>query len=89
MEAASSLIINIAVLVYLAIDVPKHGKRPVLWAVLGFFFGTIALGIYLIQTDRKVLGWVILIVSIIWYIFLAFVVIALIAFVFSMSSGTV
>jgi hypothetical protein len=87
MEASLSLILNIVVCVYLAIDAPKHGKRPVLWAVLGFFFGAVALGIYLIQTDRKVLGWIILIVSIIWFIFMVFIILALIAFVFSMGAA--
>jgi hypothetical protein len=84
MEFASSLIINILVVVFLVIDAPKHGKRPVLWGVLGFFLGTIALGIYLIQTDRKVLGWVVTIVSIIGYILLFIFILIALAFIFSL-----
>lgn len=68
----------------MVIDAPKHGKRAWLWGVLGFFLGTIALGIYLIQTDRKVLGWVILIVSVIGYILLIIFILIAIAFIFSL-----
>jgi TM2 domain-containing membrane protein YozV len=57
------LAINIAIVVYLVIDAPKHSKNPILWGVLGFIFSGIALGIYLILTDRKVWGWVITIIS--------------------------
>ncbi|MCM3763966.1 hypothetical protein [Neobacillus niacini] len=84
MEFASSFVINILVVVFLVIDAPKHGKRAWLWGVLGFFLGTIALGIYLIQTDRKVLGWVILIVSVIGYILLIIFILIAIAFLFSL-----
>jgi hypothetical protein len=73
----SGLIINIIITVFLAMDASKHNKRPVLWGILGFLLGPIALGIYLIQTNRKVLGWIITIVAGIGYLaFIALVVLA-------------
>jgi TM2 domain-containing membrane protein YozV len=56
------------------IDSKKHGKNPVLWGILGFVFGAIALGIYLIRTDRKVTGWIVTILSIIGYLALILIV---------------
>jgi hypothetical protein len=76
LESFFGLALNIVITVFLVIDSRKHGKSPILWGILGFFFGAIALGIYLIRTDRKVLGWIITIISIIGYIIL-FLVIAL------------
>ncbi|WP_284036644.1 hypothetical protein [Neobacillus sp. 114] len=64
----TSWIVNVIIAIFLAVDAPKRGKRQWLWAILGFFFGAIALGIYLIQTGRKVLGWIITILAIIVYI---------------------
>lgn len=74
MEGSFGLLLNIVVTIYLVIDSRKHGKSPVLWGILGFFFGAIALGIYLIKTDRKVIGWIITIISIIGYIVLLLVI---------------
>ncbi|MEH7081753.1 hypothetical protein V7139_03310 [Neobacillus drentensis] len=74
MEGSFGLLLNIVITIYLVIDSRKHGKSPVLWGILGFFFGAIALGIYLIKTDRKVLGWIITIISIIGYIVLLLVI---------------
>ncbi|WP_066174341.1 hypothetical protein [Bacillus marinisedimentorum] len=68
MEFSIGLIINIAIAVYLAIDAKKHGKSSILWAILGFIFGFLALGIYFIMTGRKVAGWIIVIASILWFI---------------------
>lgn len=67
--------INIAIVIFLVIDAPKYGKSPILWGVLGFFFSTIALGIYLIKTGRTVWGWVITIVFGLGYIILVFLII--------------
>jgi F420-0:gamma-glutamyl ligase-like protein len=78
LESFFGLALNIVITVFLVIDSRKHGKSPILWGILGFFFGAIALGIYLIRTDRKVLGWIITILSIIGYIIL-FIFIALAA----------
>ncbi|WP_223594795.1 hypothetical protein [Neobacillus bataviensis] len=75
MSGTISLLIQIAIAVYLAIDAPKHQKRGWLWAILGFIFGPIALGIYLIQTGRKVLGWIITIVIGLGYILLLILVV--------------
>jgi disulfide bond formation protein DsbB len=77
----SSFLLGIIIAIYLAIDAPKHHKRPWLWAILGFIFGPIALGIYLIQTDRKVLGWIITILSILIYIIFFIIVILGVLFV--------
>lgn len=68
MEGTLGLVLNIIITVYLVIDSKKYGKSPVLWGILGFVFGAIALGIYLIKTDRKVIGWIVTILSIIGYI---------------------
>ncbi|AZU64533.1 hypothetical protein [Neobacillus mesonae] len=76
MKGGLGLVISVVIAIYLAIDAPKHNKRSWLWAILGLFFGPIALGIYLIQTGRKVLGWIILVVVGLLYIFLIFLFIA-------------
>jgi hypothetical protein len=62
------LILNVILTIYLVIDSRKYGKSPVLWGILGFVFGLIALGIYFIKTDRKVIGWILTILSIIGYL---------------------
>jgi hypothetical protein len=59
LEFSLGLLISIAITIYLVIDAPKHNKSPVLWGILGFILGLLGLGIYLIVTDRKVLGWII------------------------------
>ncbi|WP_226529245.1 hypothetical protein [Metabacillus niabensis] len=64
MEFSFGFIISIIIAIYLAIDAPKHNKNPWLWGILGFLFGPIVLGIYLIVTGRKVAGWIILVISI-------------------------
>lgn len=74
MEGSFGLLLNVVITIYLIIDSRKHGKSPVLWGILGFFFGAIALGIYLIKTNRKVLGWIITIISIIGYVVLLLVI---------------
>lgn len=75
MSGTISLLIAIAIAVYLAIDAPKHHKSRWLWAILGFLFGPIALGIYFIRTNRKVLGWIMTIFFGLGYILLIIVVI--------------
>jgi len=73
LEGLFGLALNIILTIYLVIDSRKHGKSPVLWGILGFIFGLIALGIYLIKTNRKVIGWIITIISIIGYLALLLV----------------
>ncbi|MBD8067941.1 hypothetical protein [Bacillus sp. PS06] len=63
MELSFGLLLSIVICIYLAIDAPKHGRSPWLWAIFGFIFGPIVLGIYLIVTGRKLLGWIIVIIS--------------------------
>lgn len=63
-EFSFGFIISIVIAIYLAIDAPKHNRSPWIWGILGFLFGPIVLGIYLILTGRKVAGWIILIISI-------------------------
>lgn len=60
MELSFGLILSIVIAIFLAIDAPKHEHSPWIWGILGFLFGPIVLGIYLIVTDRKVAGWIIL-----------------------------
>lgn len=74
MEGFLGLALNIILTIYLVIDSRKHGKNPILWGILGFVFGAIALGIYLIKTNRKVIGWIITILSIIGYLLLILLV---------------
>lgn len=76
----SGLIINIIITIFLVVDAPKHQKSPILWGILGFIFGPIALGIYLIKTNRKVLGWIIAIVAGLGYIL--FIILVVLAAVF-------
>lgn len=59
--------VSIIVAIYLFVDAPKHGKNKWLWAILGLLLGLFTLGIYLIQTGRKGLGWTVLFVSIFIY----------------------
>ncbi|MBT2697196.1 hypothetical protein J7E79_07200 [Bacillus sp. ISL-40] len=73
MEGFIGLVLNIILTIYLVIDSRKHGKSPILWGILGFIFGLIALGIYLIKTNRTVIGWIITIISIIGYLALLLV----------------
>jgi hypothetical protein len=70
LESFFGLALNIIITIYLVIDSKKHGKSPILWGILGFVFGAIALGIYLIKTGRKVAGWIITILSILGYLLL-------------------
>jgi len=73
-----SLLLSVAICLYLVLDAPKYNKNPWLWGILGFIFGLITLGIYFIQTDRKSTGWIILIISILYWIFMSFVMISLV-----------
>jgi hypothetical protein len=75
-----SFLLSIGIAIYLFVVAPKFGKSRWLWAILGFFFGLIALGIFFIKTNRKVLGWILVILSIIFYVFVFFVAIALVSF---------
>ncbi|WP_025093377.1 hypothetical protein [Bacillus safensis] len=66
----TGLFVSLAVAIYLWFDAPKHNKDKWLWAILGVLFSTIVLGIYLIKTERKGLGWTILILTILFYLML-------------------
>jgi hypothetical protein len=66
------VIIGLIIAIFLFIDAPKYNKSRWLWAILGFIFGPIALGIYLIKTGRKVLGWIITIIAILLYLLIIF-----------------
>ena len=75
MENIIGFIICLAFAIFLYIDAPKHNKSRWLWAILGFIFGPIALGIYFIKTGRKVAGWIITILAILFYIVLIIVIV--------------
>ncbi|MET3726832.1 ABC-type Na+ efflux pump permease subunit [Fictibacillus halophilus] len=72
-------LISIIITIYLAINAPKYNKNPWLWAILGFFFGLITLGIFLIKTGRKGLGWLLVIISSIFYVFVLIGILTLFA----------
>lgn len=76
-----SFLLSIVIAIYLFVVAPKFGKSRWLWGILGFFFGFIALGIFFIKTNRKVLGWILVVVSIILYVFVFLAAIALFTFV--------
>ncbi|CAG9606992.1 hypothetical protein [Pseudoneobacillus rhizosphaerae] len=76
-----SFFISVGIAIYLFVVAPKFGKSRWLWAIMGFIFGLIALGIFFIKTNRKVLGWILVILSIIFYVFVFLVAIALFSFV--------
>ncbi|EKN66510.1 hypothetical protein BABA_15412 [Neobacillus bataviensis LMG 21833] len=78
MKGSFGLIVGIIIAIFLYLDAPKHNKSRWLWAILGFFFGPIALGIYFIRTGRKVLGWIITIVAILLYIIIIVSIIILV-----------
>jgi hypothetical protein len=67
MEALSFLL-SLGIAIFLFVQAPKFGKNKWLWAILGFIFGFIALGIFFIKTGKKVLGWILVILSILLYI---------------------
>ncbi|GKU82046.1 hypothetical protein [Niallia sp. NCCP-28] len=77
------LIINILTTVYLAVDARKHNKSPILWAILGFVFGLLALAVYFIRTERKLIGWILLVVVSIVYILIILFFIAVLFMSFS------
>ncbi|RIW29358.1 hypothetical protein D3H55_19030 [Bacillus salacetis] len=68
MEFSLSFFVNIIIAIYLFVDARKRGKNPWLWGILGLIFGAIVLGIYFIQTGRRTLGWIIVVLSILWFI---------------------
>jgi hypothetical protein len=76
-----SFLLSIGIAIYLFVVAPKFGKSRWLWAILGFFFGFIALGIFFIKTNRKVLGWILVVVSIILYVFVFLAALALFTFI--------
>lgn len=82
MEISIFGIIQIAITIYLAIDAQKHGKNPWLWGILGFFFGPLVLGIYFVLTNRKVAGWIIIAISILYFLLVIFFIIGIILLVF-------
>lgn len=73
------LLLSIATCIYLVLDAPKYNKNPWIWGIFGFFFSLITLGVYFIQTDRKAAGWTILVLAVLYWIFMFFVVISLVA----------
>lgn len=68
MELSFGLILNIVIAIYLYVDAKKRDKSAILWGILGLIIGPLVLGIYLIQTGRKLAGWIIVIFSIFWVI---------------------
>ncbi|MGE6630931.1 hypothetical protein [Bacillus sp. NPDC077027] len=71
--------VSITVAIFLYIDAPKHKKEKWLWAILGLIFGLLALGVYLIKTNRKGIGWLIIIFSTIVYVILILLILVGIA----------
>ncbi|TLS35585.1 hypothetical protein [Pseudalkalibacillus caeni] len=69
MELSFGLILNIIIAIYLFVDAKKRDRSPILWGILGLLFGLLPLGIYLIITGRKLWGWILVIISILYFIF--------------------
>jgi heme/copper-type cytochrome/quinol oxidase subunit 4 len=55
-------ITQIAIAYYLYVQAPLYNKDRWLWTILGLMFGPYTLSIFLILTNRKGLGWTLLIV---------------------------
>ncbi len=68
MELSFGLILNVVIAIYLFVDAKKRDKSSFFWAIIGLIFGPIVLGIYFIQTGRKGIGWLIIILALIWFI---------------------
>lgn len=83
MEFSFGFVLNIIITIFLAIDAPKHNRSPWLWGIFGFLFGPITLGIYLIATGRKVIGWIVLILSIILILIAILLIVAGMVLIFS------
>lgn len=50
-----SILLSIIIVTYVARDAPNFDKNPWGWGVFAFFFGFLALGIFLCRTTRT--GW--------------------------------
>ncbi|MEW9110339.1 MAG: hypothetical protein AB2374_13385 [Cytobacillus gottheilii] len=83
MEILISFLGHVAIAIFLALNAPKYGKSPVLWGIFGFFFGILALGIYFVQTGKKVIGWILIIIFVMIMILIVIFFSVLIAFIFS------
>lgn len=83
MEFSLFWAVNILITIYLIIDSKKAGKNPVLWGIMGFLFGIITLSIYLIRTGRKTLGWILLVLAIIFILLFILFVFAVLFISFS------
>ncbi|MGG1685106.1 hypothetical protein [Pseudalkalibacillus sp. NRS-1564] len=68
MEMSFGFIVNVVIAIFLFIDAKKQDKSSFFWAIIGLIFGPIVLGIYFIQTGRKGIGWLIVVLAVIWYI---------------------
>lgn len=75
MEFSLSFLVSVAVAVFLAIDAPKHNRNPWIWGIFGFVFSLITLGIYLLVTDRKAAGFIVLAVTLLGGLFILFLMI--------------
>jgi hypothetical protein len=64
--------------IYLYMEAPKHYKNRWLWSIFGLIFGLITLGIFFIKTDRKRLGWILTVISALFYLESLFTIIALV-----------
>ncbi len=83
MEFSLFWAINILITIYLVVDSKKTGKNPVLWGIMGFLFGIITLSIYLIRTGRKILGWILLVLAIIFMLLFFLFIFAILFMSFS------
>ncbi|MER2058595.1 MAG: hypothetical protein ABTA16_07210 [Niallia sp.] len=83
MEFPLLWVINILITIYLVVDSKKTGKNPVLWGIMGFLFGIITLSIYWIRTGKKILGWILLVLAIIFTILFILFILAVLFMSFS------
>ncbi|MFC7371112.1 hypothetical protein ACFQPF_05435 [Fictibacillus iocasae] len=72
---------SIIIAVYLVVSAPKYNKNPWLWGILGLFFNCLALGIFLLKTNRNILGWIFVVIA-------ALFITLMIVGVFSYASST-
>ncbi len=68
------LLLGIAIALYLFVQTPKFSKNRWIWAILGFFFDLLTLGIFFIKTKQNMLGLIFISVWIIIFILKLFFV---------------
>lgn len=72
------LFINVVVAIALGFYAKKYDKSPILWGLLGLVFGLMAIGFFLIKIGKKLVGWIIVIITLILNIIYILAILAIV-----------